>query len=882
MLTYAGLQMFMEKLQQLITYNDNSMINNPTIIDERPQFQLLHEQLGSMIQTLFIDRHQELLDLEKLNDLKRRFMHAADEAQHIIDVFLSGVHIRNNGHSPTSEDLNGSLNLNDVRRSFTSVKVDFVSMRTDSMKIDSSRITDRTLNQSDAARISHNISTSVESNKMRDEIIVGIDDDVKLIKDKLMDNQKKLDVVSIVGMGGIGKTTLATKVFNDPSIMYHFGDVRVWVTVSKTYNKRDVFIQILESVRNQLELEKTNDSQLRIWVHQHLKDKRYLIVIDDIWHKETWDKVKLYFPKDNNGSRILLTSRLVEVAKHAKPDGLIHRLEYLKKEKGWELLCKKVFHGDECPEWLTEPGMQIVENCHGLPLSLVVIAGVLEKEAWSKTVWVEIAERTSSYIVGDENGCMEILALSYKYLPLHLRECFLYLGGFPEDHKFQVERLTSLWVAEGFIQQAGDRSLDDIAESYLMDLIDRNLVIVSYRRRSNRAVKGCTLHDLVRELCLRKAKEEELILKTLSPDLPYAITPLYKPVRLFINLPVFYTQFPENIRSILFFIDYRPLSDVIAGCFRSFMLLRVLDLQTCNLNNYPKYMELLVHLRYLAIWKSSVGFPASICNIWGLQTLIYKTRQNITVLPSNISDLVNLRHLWNYLPSSRDFRSFKMIFYLPSIDKEMNLKTISNVELGVGVDFQRCFPNVKELRCTIHANEKNDFESLKYLEKLKLTGYFEKVKSTGFDGATNRGKIHITLPKTLKALSLFGCHLPWSDMSIIQSLPNLEVLKLTCNGFEGSCWNAEEQVFQELKFLRLEILDIQQWKADEESFPSLRHLEIFNCKDLEEIPLDIGDIPTLELIKINNCRASLDESVRMIEEQQHDSGNVNLKVVFRR
>ncbi|KAI3745220.1 hypothetical protein L1987_58328 [Smallanthus sonchifolius] len=175
--------------------------------------------------------------------------------------------------------------------------------------------------------------------------------------------------------------------------MYHF-HVRVWVTVSQTYDKRDVLIQILESICGQLDLEKASDTRLHEMVHKHLMGKRYLIVTDDMWHTETWDYLKVFFPHDNNGSRILLTSRLNEVAKHANSDGLIHHLGYLSNEKSWELLCQKVFHGNECPKWSIEPGMKIVENCKGLPLAVLVIAGVLAKWAWSKKFWEEIALRT--------------------------------------------------------------------------------------------------------------------------------------------------------------------------------------------------------------------------------------------------------------------------------------------------------------------------------------------------------------------------------------------------------------------------------------------------------------------------------------------------------
>ncbi|XP_076905803.1 putative late blight resistance protein homolog R1A-3 [Bidens hawaiensis] len=875
-MAYAGIQMFMEKLKQLINCNDIPFINNhPEIISERPQFQLLYHDLESMIQTLsFINQQHQ----EKGNDLMQRFIFAAEEAEYTVDLFLSDVHNWNNGNLPTSvEDFNQrdrddvkrsfkfvlnlflswvyirkntslpnpSLNLDEVWRSFKSIQVELTSMKTERMLIQSA---------------SAPVSISTNSQKSPDEIVVGLDHDVELIRDKLVEDHKKVDVVSIVGMGGIGKTTLATKVFNDAYVKHHF-HVRVWATVSQTFDKRLVLIQILESIGAHLGLEKASDSRLREMVHKSLMGRRYLIVIDDIWEIEAWDNIKLFFPHDIMGSRIMLTTRLTEVAKHANSIGLIHHLGYLNKERSWELLCQKVFRGNKYPEWTVKPGMRIVKNCKGLPLVVVVIAGVLAKEARNEKFWVEIAYKTGSYIVGEENICLETLGLSYNHLPLRLRECFLYLGGFPEDYKFEVQKLMWLWVAEGFIQEDGNRSLEDIAEGYLRDLIDRNLVIVAHKSRSSGAIKSCKVHDLVRELCLKKAREERFILQTQRLILfSNVITPPYKPVRKFINAynPNLSHPSTQNIRSILWLRYFRLSSDGIEKYIRSFVLLRVLDIQSCKLDDFPKGMELLVHLRYLAVHISSADFPSSICNLWNLQTLIYESGSSDVVLPSNISDLVNLRHL----------QSSKLHFDIGSIEKPMHLQTISCVGLtDEAFSFQKYFPCIKKLSCVTNSYKQNDFKSFAYLERLTLWS------------SPVHGKNQITLPVTLKAVTLGGCCLPWSDMSIIQSLPNLQVLKLDYNAFVGSCWNTDGQEFPQLKFLRLERLNINQWEAYSPSFPCLKQLEILICFNLEEIPIEIGDIPTLELIKIKKCRHSVDESVRRIQQEQQDmTGNYDLKI----
>ncbi|KAJ9554001.1 hypothetical protein OSB04_018046 [Centaurea solstitialis] len=873
-MTYTGQELLMETLKHLIFGNDNPLNNSPSVLSERPQFQLLYEDLGSIIQTLSnIHQHPYLHELEKVRNLKKRFKDAAEVAQDIIDLFLSAVHFRNRGLSADSDVFKTSLNLVSVMGSIESIKAQLMTINIDKTKMDSAPRIDHLKTQSAAAARSSYTRRRLGTKKPLEEMVVGLDRDAEIIRDKLAEDTKQLRIFSIVGMGGLGKTTLATKVFHDRFIVYHF-HVRAWATVSQAYMKRDFLIQILTSIGVQEDLEETSDSQLRAKLHKQLMGKRYLIVIDDIWSIEDWDAMKLFFPQDNTGSRILLTSRLNEVALHAKPHGFVHSLSYLTEKQSWELLRKKVFHDDQCPEWLIKPGMQIAKRCDGLPLSVVVMAGILAKEAMREDLWEKIASGVGSYIVGDQKGCMETLALSYHHLPHHLRDCFLYLGSIPEDHWFDVKRLIWLWVAEGFIEEAGNRSMEDTAKAYLMDLVERNLVIVA-KRKFNGDVKACKLHDLVRELCLQKAKEERFLLRIESQ--PFCsqvieiITP-YKQCRVFTNQDIYIVNFAHppipSIRSLLCFHKSRSLIYDIAEYFRSFALLRVLDLRSCELIDFPLGIALLVHLRYLAIWYAS-GFPHSVCNLWSLQTLIVKTNPGMWYLPNNISDLVNLKHLW----------SNKMLS-LPCMQKPMNLQSISNVVLGDGVDnFHTYFPSIKKLAFTCkYWEDKNHFELLPCLETLKLSVAFYRTKLRGPKHQPTLQN-HIWFPETLKKLTLVRCRLPWSDMSIIQSLPNLEVLKLIDNAFEGSQWDAGEQQFQRLEFLRLDSLNIKQWEACSTSFPCLKRLTLWFCYNLEEIPIEIGEITTLELIEIDRwSNYSVVESVKRIQREQLDEGNDDVKI----
>ncbi|KAJ9550362.1 hypothetical protein OSB04_014407 [Centaurea solstitialis] len=875
-MAYAGLQMFMDKLKQIINGNDIPLINdNPLILSERPRFQLLYQELDSVIQALsnIHEDHRNSYELEKVRDLKKRFKDAAEEAQDTIDLFLSDVIIRfnsrlsrsrregrrggrrNRGLYPRSNVMKTSVDLEKVLKSIESIKVELMTINIGNMKMDSSSRIDHVKTRSVAGTSYTRNPLGIK--KPSEEIVVGLDRDADIIRDKLTEDTKQLCVVSIVGMGGLGKTTLATKLFNDRFLKYRF-HIRAWATVSQSYIRQDLLIQILVSIGVQQGLDQASDSQLREKLHKNLMGRRYLIVIDDIWSIDAWDDLKMFFPHDNTASRILLTSRLNEVALHVKPHGFVHSLPCLTEEESWEVLKQKVFHGDECPEPLIKPGMQIAKKCRGLPLSVVVMAGVLAEESTNQDLWENIACTVSSYIVGDDKGCLETLALSYHHLPEHLKECFLYLGGFPEDFEFNVERLIWLWVAEGFIEEAENRSLEDIAKAYLMDLISRNLVIVA-KRNVIGDVKACKLHDLVRELCLKKAKEERFFLKIdhqpLSSQLRRNI--LHRQRRVFTNQDVrilnidHYTT--TTARSLLYFPMVDTCSvDVIT---RSFVLLRVLDLQKCHVKDFPEGLALLVHLRYLAIWFSS-EFPKSICKLWSLQTLILYNYRSAIRLPSELQDLLNLRHL----------RS-KVIMHLPYIGKPMNLQSITRVTFELGVDcLQEFFPIIKKLAFCCDKDVEYHFESLSNLETLALFG-------------SSSRRNHIWFPASLKKLRLRECCLLWSGMSTIQSLPNLEVLELSYNAFVGAHWDACEQQFRQLKLLQLSSLNIKQWEASSTSFPCLKRLSVTWCEDLEEIPLEIGEIATLELIAIYGCSKSLVESIERIQQEQQDEGNDELNII---
>ncbi|KAL2226780.1 UNVERIFIED_CONTAM: putative late blight resistance protein R1A-10 [Sesamum indicum] len=725
-------------------------------------------------------------------------------------------------------------------------------------------------------------------------VVVGFESDLEEMRTRLTGASSKRDIVSIVGMGGIGKTTLARQAYDDSYIVYHF-DTRAWVTVSQEYSLRQVLIGLLDSAKILTEkMYDKREEELADCLYKGLVGRRYLIVMDDIWDTQIWDAVRRFFPNDCNGSRILLTTRLSDVALYADSFSPLHKMQFLKEGESWNLLCKKVFGEKDCPRELEDIGKAIARNCGGLPLAIVVIGGLLSKESRRQEYWRNLAENLSSIVTKDDDQCLKILGLSYNRLPQRLRACFLYMAVFPEDYEIPVAKLIRLWAAEGFLKPNASKSLEDLAEEYLDDLIERNLILVS-KRSANGKIRTCNIHDLLRNLCSRNARKEKFLYMVNCKDNVLKqgvnITPrrLSNPPRRLSIPPRRLSIHPDflSIQSqILYKSEIHNSSAhsllctgarlIYPSCvYLGYRLLRVLDLIIVRFFHFPAEITKLVHLRYLAFTYNE-ALPPSIAELWNLQTLVYHnwTFGKCPVFPVEIWMMPKLRHLCITpcrLPVPQNVRMLVL----------GNLQTLSEVRnLRCSVDIFKRIPNLKELGISYEVSPSENWSKYQ-LEALVNLHQLETLKLL-FKNSSHASEIvnppKLAFPEKLKRLILAGCGIPWSSMTIVGALPNLEVLKLRRNACQGIEWEPVEEQFCQLKHLLLEEVDLVQWVANETHFPRLQRLVIRSCYKLKEIPSGIGEIPTLELIELVDCHHSAVTSAEKIQEEQEGLGNEELKV----
>ncbi|KAL2514996.1 putative disease resistance RPP8-like protein 4 [Forsythia ovata] len=867
-MAYASLLSLNQTLEQIPCPDDQT---------EQQIMRNLYENVSFFLSFLDVSSPK---NSDKLRGLEGRIRDAAYEAEDIIESHMSNQILSESGsHQDRTESHISNQIISDWDQKFE--RLQKIIQELDSISDEVVKMWER--NEIHVVQPSNSLPTASSKYPSTNNIVVGYKKYLKDIEKLLITPHSELDVVSIVGMGGIGKTTVAEVIYYNEYFADQF-DVRAWVTVSQEYQEQEVLRGLLKSLRGlNHESDEESIEKLAENVSKSLKDKRYLIVIDDVWEIETWNQVKSFIPDNLNGSRIILTTRQPQVARHASRFCRPYRLRPISREESWKLLIMMVFGEERCPPQLVKIGITISGKCKGLPLVLVLIGGLLYKAERTPDYWKYVARNIGSAITDRGYNILDLIDFIYNQLPHHLRACFLYMGVLPEDYEIRRSKLNELWVANRFIKPDRSKSLEEVAEECLKDLVDRNLIVarqVSYSLE----VDTCSIHDALRDFCLMKSKEEKF-----NSHVEY-LPGVHDNLRQVSILTDLKNQIPTfalahnrdlRVRSVTFFFRNSP-SDI--HFITNFRLLRVLDALTVRFEEFPVEIVELVNLRYIALtyWMKH-RFPASIAKLCNLETLIinpgkFRSIFNTSFLPPEIWKMSRLRHLLflrSYLPYPTD--ALKGGTFVPL----ENLQTLSNViNFRWTKEVLEMMPNLKKLVISYEHDGRTEWSSycfdnfvhLLQLEVLKCI-FFAKCYIKYQDPLP----VNFAFPQKLKMLTLSGCRISWKHMTVVGSLSNLEVLKLKFHAFEGSVWELNDGEFRRLKVLLIHMTDLEHWNVDKTHLPSLQRLSLRYCYNLVEIPPRIGKIQTLE-IELCECSTSLVTSAHVLMEKHWRYGHYGFQV----
>ncbi|KAG6395420.1 hypothetical protein SASPL_146065 [Salvia splendens] len=706
--------------------------------------------------------------------------------------------------------------------------------------------------------------TSIETDSVSlDPIFIGRDDDVPKLVHMLtqIQDDRIFCKVALVGMGGMGKTTLTRKVFNHESVTARFGSL-IWVHVSRTFDPISLFKKILSALNSDIGGGVQSREVILKRLKEVLNSKTYILVLDDVWNEDVqmWEDFinSMSGVTSTTGNGILITTRSKKVASIVNTFH-IHHLNRLSDEECWSIIKAKTFdENGEVPSGFEMIGRQVAKRCWGLPLAANVVGGVLRSK--SEEEWRLINEYWLSDAQGGEY-ISKILKLSYDHLSSpSLKKCFSFCSVFPKGREIKKHDLIELWMAEGFLQPSERDDMECVGNMFFNVLLQNSLLQVADKDEYGN-VESCRIHDLVHDLASSVLSNiadgntivRYMFLKEESSSIPKNVA---KHLRtLFLKGGTSATLFSnfECLHNLTLSVDYKELPDSI----RELVHLRNLNIYYTEIVNLPKWIGKLHHLQTLRACRELENLPSTLKHMFNLRHLhIYSH----TKLPEEIGRLTSLRTLPYFTVGKEKGFQIEELGSLNNLKGSLEIKDLEMVhdkeEAQKANMFQK--PNLIDLVFEWSDGREDERNDESVLEGLQPHPNLKKLKISGFKGKrfpTWTEKMAVPQGSWVALANLIEIKLSncseIEEIPMVEHLPNLKSLSLK-KLKKVKLINVSSNHLTSLRIEELDRLEcLPEWFFHNNQ--DLSSLYISKCPVLRELPDGLDTLHSLESLRIWDC-----------------------------